>query len=62
MKIDINKLVTVTNYAKMKGITRQHAYRLILNNEITEIKIDDVVFIYLDDKALALERKRKRKE
>jgi hypothetical protein len=62
MLIDKNKLVTISNFAKMKGITRQHAYRLILSKEITEVKIDDVTFIYLDDKALTFERKRKIKK
>lgn len=58
MEIEINKLITITNYAKLKQITRQHVYRLVISNEITEVKIDDVAFIYLDDKALSFERKR----
>jgi len=58
MKINIKKLITITNYAKLKQITRQHAYRLVLSSEIDEVKIDDVAFIYLDDKALSFERKR----
>jgi hypothetical protein len=62
MLIDKNKLVTISNFAKIKGITRQHAYRLILSKEITEVKIDDVTFIYLDDKAITFERKRKIKK
>lgn len=62
MEIDIKKLITITNYAKMKNITRQHAYRLVLNNEINEVKIDEVSFIYLDEKALLFERKRKNRK
>jgi hypothetical protein len=58
MEIDIKKLVTITNYAKLKQITRQHVYRLVIGNEITEVKIDDVAFIYLDERALSFERKR----
>jgi len=58
MKINIKKLITISNYAKLKQITRQHVYRLVLSNEIDEVKIDDVAFIYLDDKALSFERKR----
>lgn len=59
--IDIEKLITISNYAKLKGLTRQHVYRLVLSNEINEVKIDDVSFIYLDEKALLFERKRKSK-
>lgn len=62
MLIDKNKLVTISNFAKMKEITRQHVYRLIISEEITEVKIDDVSFIYLDNKALTFERKRKIKK
>jgi len=62
MEINIKNLLTISNYAKLKNITRQHAYRLILNNEINEIKIDDVSFIYLDEKALSFARKRKNKK
>jgi len=58
MQINIKKLITISNYAKLKQITRQHVYRLVLSNEIDEVKIDDVAFIYLDDKALSFERKR----
>jgi len=58
MQINIKKLITISNYAKLKQITRQHVYRLVLSNEIDEVKIDDVAFIYLDDKALNFERKR----
>jgi hypothetical protein len=61
MKIDTKKLITISNYAKLKNLTRQHVYRLVLSSEINEIKIDDVSFIYLDDKALSFERKRKTK-
>lgn len=62
MEINIKNLLTISNYAKLKNITRQHAYRLVLNNEINEIKIDDVSFIYLDEKALSFTRKRNNKK
>lgn len=62
MEIDIKRLITITNYSKLKNITRQHVYRLIENKEINEIKIDDVSFIYLDEKALEFERKRKNRK
>ncbi len=62
MIINTEKLVTITNYAKMSGLSRQHVYRLITNNELTEIKIDTISFILLDDKANSFERKRKPKK
>lgn len=59
MKIDINKLLTISNFAKSKNIARQHVYRLIVSKEITEVKIDNISFVLLDEKAIAFERKRK---
>lgn len=61
MKVEIEKLETVTNYAKRKNLTRQHVYRLAANGELTLIHIDSVAFIYLDEQALDYVRKRKRK-
>ncbi len=58
MRIDSNKLKTVSNFAKEKGFTRQHVYRLIKNNEINSIEIDGIKFIILDKKSENLERKR----
>jgi hypothetical protein len=37
MKIDINMLITVTNFASLKKLSRQHVYRLAENNELTLI-------------------------
>lgn len=59
MLIDIEKLETITNYAKKKNLSRQHVYRLAENDELTIMRIDEVAFIYLDEKALNFERKRK---
>lgn len=61
MQIDIDRLITVSNYARQKNLSRQHVYRIAENKEITLINIDSVAFIYLDDKALNYERKRKLK-
>ena len=58
MNVNIEKLLTVTNYANLKGISRQHIYRLVDNQELTMIKIDGVNFILLDEKALDFVRKR----
>jgi len=62
MKIDIDKLVTVSNFANKKKLSRQHAYRLAENQELTLIKIDNIAFILLDSKANEFERKRKIKK
>ncbi|MEX0723904.1 MAG: hypothetical protein WD357_01990 [Gracilimonas sp.] len=59
MKIDTNKLQTISNFAEEKGITRQHVYRLIKNKEINGIEIDGVSFVILDEKAEHFKRKRK---
>lgn len=61
MKIDIEKLITITNFASLKKLSRQHVYRLAENNELTLIKIDNIAFILLDNKADEFERKRKNK-
>jgi hypothetical protein len=61
MKIEISKLITVTNFANLKKLSRQHVYRLAENNELTLIKIDNIAFILLDSKADEFERKRKSK-
>jgi excisionase family DNA binding protein len=60
MKVNIEKLLTVSNYANLKGISRQHIYRLVDNQELTMIKIDGVNFILLDEKALDFVRKRQK--
>jgi hypothetical protein len=61
MLIDKDKLLTVSNFAKLKQMTRQHIYRLAKSGIITLIEIDGVAFIELDDKAENLERLRKQK-
>jgi hypothetical protein len=61
MLIDKDKLLTVSNFAKLKQMTRQHIYRLAKPGIITLIEIDGVAFIELDDKAENLERLRKQK-
>lgn len=58
MKIDINNLLTIAHFAKNKGLSRQHVYRLAANKELTLIRIDEVAFILLDNKAATFERKR----
>lgn len=59
MKVEIEKLITVSNYAKQKGLSRQHVYRLASSNELTLIQIDEIAFILLDEKSEGYTRKRK---
>lgn len=58
MKINTEKLLTVSNYSKLKNLSRQHVYRLINNNELTLVKIDGISFIYMDEKAIDFVKKR----
>jgi hypothetical protein len=58
MEINIEKLMTISNYALLKKLSRQHVYRLIANNELTVIHIDGISFVLMDEKALGFERKR----
>ena len=60
MNVNIDKLLTVSNYANLKEISRQHVYRLVDNQELNLIKIDGVNFILLDQKALDFVRKRQK--
>jgi hypothetical protein len=61
MLVEIEKLISVTNFAKKKNLSRQHVYRLANNEELTLIMIDDVAFILIDEKAVNFVRKRKEK-
>jgi predicted ATP-dependent serine protease len=61
MKINIDKLLTISNFAILKGLSRQHVYRLIENKELTLIIIDGVSFIFMDEKAVDFVRKRNKK-
>lgn len=61
MQVDTEQLITVTNFANLKGITRQHVYRLIESGEINAVAVDGISFVLLDDKSENLQRKRKEK-
>ncbi len=60
MLINTEELLTITNFASSKQLSRQHVYRLIESNEITKVEIDGVLFILQDEKAKNFLRKRKR--
>lgn len=59
MKINLENLITISNYAKLKSLSRQHVYRLIESNELTLVKIDGISFIFMDDKAKSFIKKRR---
>lgn len=59
MIVNTKLLLSVASFAKQKGLSRQHVYRLIENNELSFVKIDNILFIILDEKTLHFERKRK---
>lgn len=61
MLVEIEKLISVTNFAKLHGLSRQHVYRLFESDELTLIKIDELSFVYLDEKAENYKRRRKPK-
>lgn len=61
MQVETENLLTVTNFAKQKGMARQHVYRLIEAGTLNSIVIDGIVFVLIDDKAGNLRRQRKEK-
>ena len=46
LKIDKTKLVSVTEYAKMKGKTRQRIYQLIKSKDIKSININGLILLW----------------
>jgi hypothetical protein len=60
MNINIENLITISNYSKIKDLTRQHVYRLIRSGALTLVTIDGVKFIYLDEKSMEFVRKRQK--
>lgn len=47
LKVDISKLITPANYAKLKGMKRELVYYEIKANKLDSIKIDGVPFVWL---------------
>lgn len=57
MKVDTSELLTISNFAKRKGISRQHVYRLVKSGEISQVVIDGVKFVHVDKKAQDFQKK-----
>lgn len=47
LRIDRTKLMTVRNFAVMKGITSTQVYNWIKSGKVSSVKIDGVTFICL---------------
>lgn len=58
MNLNIDNLITISNYATRKDLSRQHVYRLVNNGELTMVEIDGIKFILLDEKAVDFVKKR----
>lgn len=48
IKVDIRKLKTVQNYAKMYNLSRPTVYRMIRDKELKTVNIDGHVYIKLE--------------
>lgn len=59
MKVNIEKLLTISNFSESKGLSRQHVYRLTEKGELTLVIIDGIKFILLDEKAEDFVKKRR---
>lgn len=51
MIIDTNKLKTIPNFGKLKGLSRQRIHILLKDKRFDTTGIDGVKFIVLNDKA-----------
>ena len=56
--VDITKLKTINNFAKMKNISRQRIYKTLDSNKFDIVEIDGVKFVYLNEKSKSYKKKR----
>jgi hypothetical protein len=49
--VDINKLVSIINFGKQKGMSRQRIYQLMDIGKLDFVVIDGSKFIYLTEKS-----------
>ena len=52
MKIDTNKLKTLPNFGKLRGVSKQRVHQLVQAGRFDTIEIDGVKFILMNEKAL----------
>lgn len=55
--VDITKLMTINNFAKMKNISRQRIYKTLESNNFDIVEIDGVKFVYLSEKSKNYKKK-----
>ena len=55
--VDITKLMTINNFAKMKNISRQRIYKTLESNHFDIVEIDGVKFVYLSEKSKNYKKK-----
>ena len=48
MKAEINKLMTIKNYASKEGVTASYIYKLIKENKMDCFSIGGIQFIQID--------------
>lgn len=60
--MDISKLKTISHFAEIKKISRQHVYRLEEQDKINIVRIDGVAFVLMDSKADSFQLSRVRKK
>jgi hypothetical protein len=48
MKVEINNLMTIKNFALQNGVTPSYIYKLIKEGKMSSFEIDGVQFIQVD--------------
>ena len=56
MIIETKNLMTLNNFAKLKNIARQRAYKIVSSNKVDCIKINGVKFIIMNWEANEYQR------
>lgn len=47
LKVRIDKLITQTEYAKLKGVSQPAVFKMMKNNKVTTVKIQGATLILL---------------
>ena len=62
MKIETDSLVTLNNFGRIKGISRQRVYIMEAEGKIDVIQIDGVKFVLLNQKAREFQSRKQEKQ
>ena len=49
--VNVTELKTPINFAKKKGVSKQHIYKMIENKKFDIVTIDGTMFIVMNEKA-----------